>query len=730
MVQEFIPGETLQERLRRLNKTGRLMSIADAIRYTIHISEASGYAHKRGMIHRDIKPANIMLDIHDQAILMDFGIVKILGGEKHTATGAVVGTALYMPPEVIRGEIPDARSDLYSLGITLYEMICGKPPFEADSAMSLLMMHLNDPLPDLRNLRPDLPAELIQVMEKSLAKQVSQRYLSMKDFANALLACNLESPSQPQATVVSTSATAGVILASKLVPTDNIQTMDEAGSPFETKEEITQSDQTALNKAPSSDAANQPKPASILEDSSLASPAENEKTLPGSEGMKIDSTNPPAGPTLLMPAQEESSRARQSQSLPPSELHPGEPTATQFDARMNQPGLLLARKIPWAIFGGAAILLLLVIIGTYWIISRGNANIALPETSPTHREIVAALLETTPTEAATATTTKTVETPPLQETRTSTPPATPTIKPSPTVTLTPTIPAGVPFVVIQRITVNDQGRYVVEYETFEYSEKLPGQHVHFFFNTVPPDQAGNPGKGPWKLYGGPRPFEGYRQVDRPENATQMCALVANPNHSVQLESGPCMILPDVNVTAPYEATACLEGPDPVFAVVTQLEAGQLVQIKGLSPDEAWWNVFHPENQEENCWILRSAASFQGDLSSIVMVEEPAPPAGSAQKQAAITNITLDGQGNYVVEYRVEGFEEKLPGTHLHFFFDVFSAEQTGPIGSGNRLMYEGPSPFSGYNQTNRPEGAENLCVLVANPDHTVIEGSGNCYPLP
>ena len=85
---------------------------------------------------------------------MDFGIVKMVGSDRHTATGAVVGTALYLPPELIRGETPDARSDEYSLGVTLFEMVSGKPPFEADSAMTLMMMHLNDPLPDLRAIAP------------------------------------------------------------------------------------------------------------------------------------------------------------------------------------------------------------------------------------------------------------------------------------------------------------------------------------------------------------------------------------------------------------------------------------------------------------------------------------------------------------------------------------------------------------------------------------------------
>ncbi|MCI0521997.1 MAG: protein kinase, partial [Chloroflexi bacterium] len=186
MVQEFVAGETLQERLRRLNKSNRRMPLNEAIGYIINICDASGYAHNRGLVHRDIKPANIMVDIHGQAILMDFGIVKITGGEKHTATGAVVGTALYLPPESIRGETPDSRSDQYSLGVTLFEAVSGRPPYEADSAMTLMMMHLNDPLPDLRQLRPEVPPGLVAVIEKALAKGRDERYASMAEFASAL----------------------------------------------------------------------------------------------------------------------------------------------------------------------------------------------------------------------------------------------------------------------------------------------------------------------------------------------------------------------------------------------------------------------------------------------------------------------------------------------------------------------------------------------------------------
>lgn len=186
MVMEYVLGETLQTRLKRLNQARRHLPVKDVIRYAIDICEAAYYAHQRGTIHRDIKPANVMLDVNGKAILMDFGIARIVGGHEHTATGAVLGTALYMAPEQIQGLHADARADIYSLGVTLFEMVSGKPPFEADSAMTLMMMHLNDPVPDVREIQPEAPLDLVAVINKALAKNRDERFQSALEMAAAL----------------------------------------------------------------------------------------------------------------------------------------------------------------------------------------------------------------------------------------------------------------------------------------------------------------------------------------------------------------------------------------------------------------------------------------------------------------------------------------------------------------------------------------------------------------
>jgi eukaryotic-like serine/threonine-protein kinase len=186
MVLEFVAGETLQQRIKRLNAAGRSIPLAEVLHFTIDICKAADYAHQRGMVHRDIKPANVMLDMNGSAILMDFGIARIMGGQQHTATGAVLGTALYMSPEQIQGLHPDARADIYSIGVMLFESISGHPPFEADSVMTLMMMHMKDPVPDIESLHPGIPQTLKKIINRALEKDRTNRYQSGAEMAAAL----------------------------------------------------------------------------------------------------------------------------------------------------------------------------------------------------------------------------------------------------------------------------------------------------------------------------------------------------------------------------------------------------------------------------------------------------------------------------------------------------------------------------------------------------------------
>jgi serine/threonine protein kinase len=186
MVLEFVAGESLYQRLSGLHSKGQRLPQGEAIRFISIICDAVQYAHDRQIIHRDLKPANVMLNPAGQPILMDFGIAKIVGGVKHTATGAMVGTPSYISPEQVRGQSPDQRADIYALGIMLYEMLAGRVPFDADSALSVMLMHINEPVPDIHLLNRNVPDGLVAIVEKALAKDPNDRYQSARQMASAL----------------------------------------------------------------------------------------------------------------------------------------------------------------------------------------------------------------------------------------------------------------------------------------------------------------------------------------------------------------------------------------------------------------------------------------------------------------------------------------------------------------------------------------------------------------
>lgn len=151
------------------------------------VGDALAYAHSRGLVHRDVKPTNILIDEIGNCLLTDFGIAKIVEGTtKFTQTGAILGTPAYMSPEQIKGEKLDGRSDIYSLGVILYEMATGRPPFIAETPPAIFVKHLHDPLPPPRTLNPALPDLIERVILKSLTKEPGERYASAEEFVQAV----------------------------------------------------------------------------------------------------------------------------------------------------------------------------------------------------------------------------------------------------------------------------------------------------------------------------------------------------------------------------------------------------------------------------------------------------------------------------------------------------------------------------------------------------------------
>ena len=186
MVMELLEGDTLKARLNDYRVHDESMPWGDIVRIMLDVLDGLAYAHSEGMTHRDVKPANILLTGRGEAVITDFGIAQIVGATQHTAAGALMGTLNYIAPEQGLEGRSDARSDIYSLGIVLYEMLTQRTPFDADTPLAILMKHLRDPLPLPRQVNPDIPEPLERVILKALAKGPEDRYQSARDISLAL----------------------------------------------------------------------------------------------------------------------------------------------------------------------------------------------------------------------------------------------------------------------------------------------------------------------------------------------------------------------------------------------------------------------------------------------------------------------------------------------------------------------------------------------------------------
>ncbi|MGH2521222.1 MAG: protein kinase domain-containing protein [Anaerolineales bacterium] len=211
MVMEFIEGGTLKTYLEELAQRDQSVPLPEALRIIQQVGEALAYAHKRNMMHRDVKPANVMLDAGGRAVLTDFGIAKILTGPSHTASGSTIGTPAYMAPEQGMGQPGDYRSDIYSLGVMLYQLSTGQLPYDADTPLAVMLKHVNDPLPLPRSIRPDLPEGVERIILKSMAKSPEYRFQNVEEMLAPLsdleTAAKLTIPSASMAAGVSASAT-------------------------------------------------------------------------------------------------------------------------------------------------------------------------------------------------------------------------------------------------------------------------------------------------------------------------------------------------------------------------------------------------------------------------------------------------------------------------------------------------------------------------------------------
>ncbi|MFQ5420430.1 MAG: SUMF1/EgtB/PvdO family nonheme iron enzyme, partial [Anaerolineae bacterium] len=672
IVFEFVPGESLQAWLRRLDEQGRQLDIGEAITHTAVVADALDYAHEQNLIHRDIKPANVMMHTRGQPILMDFGIAKIVGGAQHTATGAVLGTARYMSPEQVKGARVDARTDIYSLGVTLFEMVSGHAPYEAESAMTMMMMHVQDPVPDVRKLRPDVPIDLARVISKALAKEPENRFQTAAQMATALRAVRLDSPTiaQVEAQVTQTGVRAGqtgqnqpyqaqittapsktksspnwllmgsaAVIAALLIVLGLMQLWgnggdEEAGitvtahtpeatavlanatEPVETA--VPDPSQTPIPALPT----HTPPPTETPTETPVPTPPTN-TPIPVPEGMiwlpgsrlLLGSVNgqadeqPERSVTIssFFIDQYEVSNAQYrvcvqagncSNGFSNSSTRVGYRDDAQFDnypvlgVTWNQADAYcrsLGRRLPteaeWEYAAGgptnftwpwgnefdSALLAAnspdaqpvdsfpegISPFGVFnmagnvgeWVQDSYDADFYAD--APAENPVNASASSTAVfrggsfanTDGDFFTTSRRYAKPRNQtdgdlgfRCAADLPGTSLEIEPTATVPMEP-------FVRINRIDLVD-GRYEADFETFGFIPNLAGQHIHFFFNTVPPEQAGAPFDVNWFIYGGDSPFTDFGAPGEiPGGATQRCALVASRDHVVTQGSGNCADLP-------------------------------------------------------------------------------------------------------------------------------------------------------------------------------------------
>jgi serine/threonine-protein kinase len=181
---EVLDGADLKE----YSKKDKLLPVKQVIEIVAKVADALDYAQSQGIVHRDVKPANIMMLKDGTIKVADFGIARITTSSK-TQTGVVLGTPSYMSPEQLSGAKVDGRSDLFSLGVVLFELLTGSKPFEADSMATLMFQIANQPHQSPTNFRPDLPPAILAIIDRALTKDVTLRYQRGNEMAQELRAC-------------------------------------------------------------------------------------------------------------------------------------------------------------------------------------------------------------------------------------------------------------------------------------------------------------------------------------------------------------------------------------------------------------------------------------------------------------------------------------------------------------------------------------------------------------
>jgi hypothetical protein len=327
---------------------------------------------------------------------------------------------------------------------------------------------------------------------------------------------------------------------------------------------------------------------------------------------------PAADPTAIaMPPPPVRLRNPASPAVVSSSAPPPRPTVYNPSAAPPRPAPKRNGLLRWALLGigliGACIAGLLLIVAVYAYFNIPSITLDVP---------FSVNLQDDPTATSTTIATAT----PKTAAKISTSAPTLTVADAPIATVLPdilptvTVPANANFVRINAITLNDQGQYAVDYQTFHFTADMASVHLHFFFNTVSAQEAGSPGNGPWKMLGGAGPFTDYGPNNRPKNASQLCALVADTSHHVTPDSGNCLPLPDVATVTARADIDCLKTPTETGEKLVTFKARATSLLKGFSSDKSWLFIQNPVAVDATtCWIPFESAVLSGDTANLPIV---------------------------------------------------------------------------------------------------------------
>lgn len=189
---EYVEGENLAQKIRK-----RPLPLDEALNLVTQVADGIQAAHERGVVHRDIKPGNVMIDAKSRAKVMDFGLAHLEEATKITRTGTIIGTPAYMSPEQVRGEKVDYRTDIWSLGVVLYEMVTGRLPFQGESGQAVALSIQNEQPEPTTALRSGIPKELDRIVSKALAKNPGERYQHVDELLVDLRSLKQQLESEP-----------------------------------------------------------------------------------------------------------------------------------------------------------------------------------------------------------------------------------------------------------------------------------------------------------------------------------------------------------------------------------------------------------------------------------------------------------------------------------------------------------------------------------------------------